>query len=520
MADESAAPQRPSGGKPASIASLWLSPASRERVEAAIACKINDGVEAATDADIVLVSTRLPRVRMASVMQRLVEIVSCPIVAVCHAGGEETAADLVRLGATMMVAEGNEATIGRFIEAPPGKAPVDADGEEIRLREPDAEPLVSGFTLSIDSSTSGGRLASSLDPVTRLPMSAAFTLRFADMIQAESLPRIGFIRVANRREAFGRLDRHAMDLVRRRLVLQFQNVLAGQNIELFQMEDLEFAFISTTMTLKDAEIVGKALIQVARGFAPSGAAPLELAVGHAGPEVANEPRTLRELALRAVEAAQAHGGGVLSGDELALSEANSTENDAVTEMASWVDERRFGSSSHHSQVAQIAVAVGREIGIDGIDLIRLRLAASIHDIGMIGLGEDIIGTNPAELSGEQLERYRSHPTHGAQFVALSAGKDVVEAIKHHHEHWDGSGYPEGVEAEDIPLMARVLSMAEHIEEMIERGLSGDDMVAELESSSGSKHDPAVVWTGVTIIRDGVIHELMAGASDLARDTRI
>ncbi|MCB0990049.1 MAG: HD domain-containing protein [Acidimicrobiales bacterium] len=509
MTEESSAPQRPSGGKPATIAALWLSPASRERVEAAMACKISDGVEAASGADIVLISTRLPRVRMASVMQRLVEIVECPIVAVCHAGGEETASDLVRLGATMILAEGNEATISRHLQAPPGKAPVDEDGAEIPMREPDAEPLVSGFTLAIDSSSSGGRLASSIDPVTRLPLSAAFTLRFADMIQSESLPRIGFIRVANRREAFGRLDRHALDLVRRRLVMQFQNVLAGLPIELFQMEDLEFAFISQSMSLKDAEHVGKALIQIARGFAPSGAAPLELAIGHAGPEVANEPRTLRELATRAVEAAQTHGGAIVSGDELALSEANSTENDAVNAMARWVDEHRHGGSNHHGRVAQIAVAVGRELGIDGIEMIRLRLAASIHDIGMISLGEELVAKDPAELAGEELERYRSHPTLGANFVALSAGEEVVGAIKHHHENWDGSGYPEGIEGEDIPLMARVVAMAEHIEELIEQGMTPDQMVAELEVSSGSRHDPAVVWTGVTIIRDGVLHELLS-----------
>ncbi|MCP3934268.1 MAG: HD domain-containing protein [Actinomycetia bacterium] len=475
-----------------------------------MASKISDGVEAASASDLVLISTRLPRVRMASVMQRLLEIAECPIVAICHAGGEETAADLVRLGATMIVAEGNEATIRRHLpDSPPGKPPVDEEGQELPAREPDAEPLVSGYTHALDTSTTGGRLASSVDAVTRLPLSAAFTLRFADMIQFESLPRIGFIRVANRREAFGRLDRHALDLVRRRLVLQFQNVLAGRPIELFQMEDLEFAFISQSMTLREADEFGKTLVTIARGFAPSGAAPLQLAIGHAGPEVANEPRTLRELATRAVEAAQAHGGTVVSGDELALSEANSTENDAIQAMTEWVDSHHYYGEGHHRRVAKIAVAIGRELGVDGIELIRLRLAARIHDVGMISFPENIVGRNPADLSGDDLEKHNGHAAVGATFVSLSTGEEIVQAIRHHHERWDASGYPDGLEGEEIPLMARVIAMAEHIDELLERGASSDQMVRELEESSGSRHDPAVVWTGITIIRDGALHELMA-----------
>ncbi len=498
------------------IAALWLARASKERVAAAMAANITDGIDAAGSAAIIVVSTRLPRIRMASVMQRISEAApETPTVVVCHAGGEETARDLVRLGATHVIAEGNEATLCRLEpEAGPGTPPLGEDGIARTMPEPDAEPLVTGFSFEIEQTVNDGRLRSRVDPITNLPTGTAFSLRFADLTQGESLPRIAFIRVANYRAAISSLERQALDLFRRRLVLQFRQVIIGEDIEMFQTDDVEFAFIGPTMNHAQATELCDRLVTAAEGFAPTGGEPVRLAIGHAGPEVANEPRTLRELGERAVQAASL-AGGVVSGDELALSEANTTEIEAMLALIAHVDTKAFHRPQHHHRVADIAVAIGRELGIDGIDLIRLRLAARLHDVGLVVGDEDTLATDPSTLSGEALEAYQRHPATGANYVALSTSEDVVSAVRHHHECWDGTGFPDQLEGEDIPFHARVIAVADHIEELNRTGKTDHEIVEIIQAASTTRHDPGIIWAGVTVIKAGTLGADKLPERDLA-----
>ena len=493
------------------IAALWLATASKERIAGAVAASIHDGVDAAAKAEIVVVSTHLPRIRMASVMQRIVEgrTEDQPIVVVCHAGGEATARDLVRLGATHVIAEGNEATIKRLKpDAGPGVAPVDENGIARKMREPDIEPLLTGYTFEIQQNAHDGRSMSRADPLTGLATGAAFSLRFGDLTQGESLPRIAFIRLVQAKVLLANLEAQTLSLFRRRLVLQFQQVLINDNVELFQLEELEYAFIAPHMSHAGATELCRQLVTSAAGFTPLGNEPVRLAIGHAGPEVANEPRTLRELAERAAYSSGPNGG-VVSGDELALSEANSTEIDAMLALVDHVDQASHHGQEHHSRVVDIVMAIGRELGIDGIELIRLRLAARLHDVGQMMCDDADKGIPPDELSDEALERYQKHPTIGADYLALSTSEDVVAAIRHHHERLDGTGFPDGLEGDDIPFSARIVALADFVEERIRRGATVEEICTAVEESSGTLHDPSVVWAAITTARSGSLPTLQA-----------
>jgi len=490
------------------LTSLWLATASKERITASFGSTITEGLDSAGSAAVVVVSTRLPRIRMSSVMARLVETATCPVVVLCHAGGEITARDLLQLGATHLVAEGNEATIAGLVDAGPGTPAVGEDGIEIKQKAPDVEPLLTGFAFEMENQKRAGS-GDGVDPVTLLPSDSAFSSRFGELTQRESLPRVGFIRIANTDAALGHLDRPTLDLVRRRLVLQFRNLIAEKSVELFMIDGLELAIISTVLTASQMSRLADDLVRAAESFAPSGGDPIRLAIGHAGPEVANEARTLRELAASATAAAVALGGGVVSGDELALSRANATEHEAAIELGSWIDERDRHGGDHSLRVAELAVAIGRELGVDGLDLIRLRLAARLHDIGKIHLPVELMGADPATLSGDDLTKYQDHARIGANFLALSVNEEVGEAVKQHHETWDGSGYPDGIASDDITFSARVIAMADHLDAS-SRGSeqTADELIESLEAASGTTHDPSVVWATQTLLRTGDLDHIL------------
>ena len=498
-------------GSTVALTSLWLAPASKERISAGFSAEVTEGLDSAEAASVVVVSTRMPRIRMSSVMQRLRESANCPIVVLCHAGGELTARDLLQLGATHVIAEGNEAIIGGLLDAGPGTDIVGEDGVVLKMPSPDAEPLLTGFTFELEHhNTPGGVIRDDgIDPVTHLPSDASFSIRFGELAQRETLPRVGFIRIANAANALDELDQPTLDLVRRRLVLQFRNLIAEKSVELFMTDGLELAILSTVLTAPQMSRLAHELVAAAETFAPSGREPIRLAVGHAGPEVATDSRTLRELAESATTAAVAHGGGVVSGDELALSRANATEHETVSALADWVDSRDRHPGHHSHRVADLSVAIGRELGIDGIDLIRLRLAATLHDIGKLHMPEDLIGGDPSSLTGEGKDIYQSHPATGAAFLALSVNDDVSLAVKHHHEAWNGSGFPDGMSADEIPFAARVIAVADAIDvEIHQRSHDAASIITALETTSGEQHDPAVVWAATTLLRAGDLDALL------------
>jgi HD-GYP domain-containing protein (c-di-GMP phosphodiesterase class II) len=141
--------------------------------------------------------------------------------------------------------------------------------------------------------------------------------------------------------------------------------------------------------------------------------------------------------------------------------------------------------------------LGRELGLDKTQMTALEFGSLLHDIGKIGVPDAIL-RKPAKLTEEEWARMREHPLHGQQIlreIEFLAG--AARVVAQHHERWDGSGYPFGLQGEEIDLNARIFSVADAFDAMISdrvyrRGRSYEAAAEELESWSGKQFDPQVV----------------------------
>lgn len=179
--------------------------------------------------------------------------------------------------------------------------------------------------------------------------------------------------------------------------------------------------------------------------------------------------------------------------------------DVVASMVEAVERREEGTEGHAERVAQWAGSIARQMGLQERCVRRIVAAARMHDLGKIGIEESILNKS-GELSPEEMGLLRRHPEVGAKVAShLSLGKQEAEFIYHHHENFDGSGYPLGLAGQDIPQGARILAVAEAFDSMISTPrrtgqLTPGEALAELESAQGRQFDPSVVAAFRTVIR--------------------
>lgn len=179
--------------------------------------------------------------------------------------------------------------------------------------------------------------------------------------------------------------------------------------------------------------------------------------------------------------------------------------DVVASMVEAVERREAGSDGHAERVAAWAGSIARQMGFRERSVRQIVAAARMHDLGKIGIEESILNKDGV-LSSEEVERLRRHPEVGARVAAhLSLGKQEAEYIYHHHENFDGSGYPAGLAGQEIPEGARILAVAEAFDSMISSPrragrLTPRAALAELESAQGRQFDPSVVAAFRTVLR--------------------
>jgi putative nucleotidyltransferase with HDIG domain len=131
-----------------------------------------------------------------------------------------------------------------------------------------------------------------------------------------------------------------------------------------------------------------------------------------------------------------------------------------------VDARDAYTAGHSRRVQQLALAVGRELNLSREELELLGHAALFHDIGKLGIPDAIL-LKPSALTDEEWVIMASHAAEGASIInRLGFLSDAVPAIRHHHERFDGGGYPEGLVGEDIPLGARIIHVADAFDSML------------------------------------------------------
>jgi putative nucleotidyltransferase with HDIG domain len=132
----------------------------------------------------------------------------------------------------------------------------------------------------------------------------------------------------------------------------------------------------------------------------------------------------------------------------------------LTALEAALDARDQSAPGHCRRVAELAVQLGRQMGLSEQDLVVLEHGARLHDIGKLGIPDTIL-LKPGPLSAEERRTMERHPEIGCQIVAhIDFLQPALPIIRHHHEHWDGSGYPYGLRGKEIPLLARLFSVVD------------------------------------------------------------
>ncbi|MGJ5818514.1 HD domain-containing phosphohydrolase [Paludibaculum fermentans] len=185
-----------------------------------------------------------------------------------------------------------------------------------------------------------------------------------------------------------------------------------------------------------------------------------------------------------------------------------SEKDHAKEMASLhlrtiealalaIDAKDHATNGHLHRVQVYAIELGREMGLPKSDLEALRAAALLHDIGKLAVPEHII-SKPGKLTFEEFEKMKVHPEVGAEILErVKFPYPVVPIVRSHHEKWDGTGYPNGLKGEEIPLAARILATVDCLdalasERQYRRALPLTEALQVVISESGKSYDPAVV----------------------------
>ena len=169
----------------------------------------------------------------------------------------------------------------------------------------------------------------------------------------------------------------------------------------------------------------------------------------------------------------------------------------ATALAQAVDTRIAVPDEHSTAVARYAAAIAEEMDWQGTDLALLRMAAMLHDVGKVGIPDSIL-RKAGPLTEDEFDQMRLAPVTGAELVGRVEGLGaIVPWIYHAHEHVDGSGYPEGLRGDAIPLASRIIAVADAFDAMTTNrpyraAMSREDAMAELHRCSDTQFDPACV----------------------------
>ncbi len=161
---------------------------------------------------------------------------------------------------------------------------------------------------------------------------------------------------------------------------------------------------------------------------------------------------------------------------------------------------------HSRRVTKCSAEIAKELGFSDDEQKVLERAAILHDLGKIGISDSILG-KPGKLTEEEWAVIKKHPHRAVEILEpLTFLKEEKEMIRHHHERYDGKGYPDGIKAEEIPLGARILAVADTFDAMnSERAyrepLPEDAILAELKNAAGTQLDAKIVKTFLSVLKN-------------------
>jgi HD-GYP domain-containing protein (c-di-GMP phosphodiesterase class II) len=185
--------------------------------------------------------------------------------------------------------------------------------------------------------------------------------------------------------------------------------------------------------------------------------------------------------------------------------------DTIRAIAATIDAKDGYTHRHSERVAALSKRIALELGMTPEEQETVVLSALLHDVGKIAVPDSILN-KPEKLTAEEYTEMKKHPLHGARILAniqSAAVKAVLPGVQYHHEKWDGTGYPEGLVAEKIPLLGRLLGVSDFFDALTSArayraAMPVDEVVAMIHNSGGTHFDPAITEVVVRLHKRGAL----------------
>ena len=187
-----------------------------------------------------------------------------------------------------------------------------------------------------------------------------------------------------------------------------------------------------------------------------------------------------------------------------LFDQKSHHNAVLSSIMATLFERSYETKEHAERIGSFCTTIGKKLSLHEDDIDRLQLFAMLHDIGKIGISDQILN-KPAALNDEELAVMRTHPEIGYRIAMASPDlAPIADLILTHHERWDGKGYPNQIAGERIPLLSRILAVADAYDAMTEdrvyrKALSQEQAIEEIQKNAGAQFDPDIAAVFLDIL---------------------
>jgi putative two-component system response regulator len=291
----------------------------------------------------------------------------------------------------------------------------------------------------------------------------------------------------------------------------YRPVIAASGEEAIRcVEDGEFAVVLTDINMPGS-ISGLELIEELHSRRPS--LPIILVTGSAQEENLREAldRGAAGFIRKPFKAAELRDRVAAVQDRMRLAAGELRERvlapTVASVLANAIEVRDTGMEGHTERLAALALELGRRVGLVEAELESLSLGAVLHDVGKIGIPDAVL-MKPGALTDDERLVMQQHPEIGDRMLEpLELLGSVRPIVRHHHERWDGTGYPDRLAEAAIPLLARIVAVADSIEAMsaerpYRRPLNTDEVIRELESGRGDQWDPELVDVALELIAEG------------------
>ncbi|MDP3386662.1 MAG: HD-GYP domain-containing protein [Eubacteriales bacterium] len=179
--------------------------------------------------------------------------------------------------------------------------------------------------------------------------------------------------------------------------------------------------------------------------------------------------------------------------------------DTVKALINAIEAKDPYTSGHANRVGEYSVAIAQEINLSAKQIEIIKNAALLHDIGKIGIDDRILNKQE-RLSDLELEVIKNHPSIGYDIIKdIGFLKDVMNIVKHHHEKWDGSGYPQGLKGSEIPIETTILTISDAYDAMTtdrpyRKALSSEEAIMELRKHTGTQFNPEIIDKAIETLR--------------------